>query len=186
MIMRRTEYIPHLLLAITIAGTLFVISASMATAQTFVPLAPAPGGTRLGDLYGTNGSLADFFNKVFVAMIAVGAILGVLRLAFAGYLYMTTDAFHQKSHAKQVIGDVILGLLLLLSIWLILRQINPNLLDLNVFRNANKVQIVTPTRPAATNQAPANSLPAAPATAPGSTGTGSSGAGSSGGGGSGW
>ncbi len=151
--MRRAQFISHLLLAATVAGICFIVGADIAGAQTFVPLSPAPGGSRLGNLYGST-SLADFFNKVFVAMIAVGAILAVLRLAFAGYLYMTTDAFHQKSHAKQVIGDVILGLLLLLSIYLILRQINPQLLNLDVFRNANQVQVVNPARPAATNLSP--------------------------------
>jgi hypothetical protein len=103
----------------------------------FVPLAPAPSGTRLGNLYDAT-SFADFINKLFNAALAVGAIAAVMRLAFAGYLYMTTDAFGQKSHAKSVIGDVILGLLLLLSIWLILRQINPQLLNLDVLKNVPK------------------------------------------------
>lgn len=110
----------------------------LAQAQSgFVPLAPAPSGSRLADLYGAN-SLDSLINKLFNAAIAAGAILAVLRLAFAGYLYMTTDAFGQKSKAKEVIGDVVLGLLLLLSIWLILRQINPDLLNLDIFRNAPK------------------------------------------------
>jgi hypothetical protein len=127
---------------LTLAGTttaFYLIATEFASAATFYPLAPAPGGTRLGDLYGSN-SLGQFFNRVFIAAIAVGAILAVLRLAFAGYLYMTTEAWGQKSRAKEIIGDVILGLLLLLSIWLILRQINPNLLNLDFTRNVRQVQ----------------------------------------------
>lgn len=100
-------------------------------AGTFYPLANTPAGSRLGDIYSSQ-NLGAFANKVFYAAIAVGAILAVLRLSYAGYLYMTTEAWGHKSHAKQVIGDAILGLLLLLAVWLILNQINPNILNLNV------------------------------------------------------
>jgi hypothetical protein len=122
------------LIAINIA---LLASVSIAHAQTFVPLAPAPGG-RIGELYSAT-SLTDFINKLFNAAIAIGAILAVLRLAYAGYLYMTTDSFGHKSHAKTVIGDVIIGLLLLLSIYLILRLINPQLLNLDVLKNLQPV-----------------------------------------------
>lgn len=124
-------------LAAVALGTcaLALISVDFAHAQgSFVPLAPAPSGSRLGQIY-TSNSLTAFINGLFTAAIAVGAILAVMRLAFAGYLYMTTDAWGQKGKAKEVIGDVIMGLLLLLSIWLILRQINPKLLDLDILQS---------------------------------------------------
>jgi hypothetical protein len=107
--------------------------ASVAHAQAFAPLAPAPSGSRLGTLYGSS-SLTDFVNKLFNAALALGAILAVLRIAFAGYMYMTTDAWGQKGEARTIIGDVVLGLLLLLSIWLILKQINPKLLNLDILQ----------------------------------------------------
>ncbi len=117
------------------ACALALLSVDFAHAQgSFVPLAPAPSGSRLGQIY-TSNSLTGFINGLFTAAIAVGAILAVMRLAFAGYLYMTTDAWGQKGKAKEVIGDVIMGLLLLLSIWLILRQINPKLLDLDILQS---------------------------------------------------
>lgn len=147
-----------LIFAVALAG---VLGVEAAHAQgSFVPLAPAPGGSRLGDLYGTTTtSLGSFINKLFVAALSLGAILAVLRLAYAGYLYMTTDAWGTKGKAKEVIGDVIIGLLLLLSIWLILRQINPQLLDLNVLKNLKPLPAVqqstqqtqTYQRPADTN-----------------------------------
>ena len=115
----------------------------IASAQTFVPLAPAPAGTKLANLYSSQ-DLPTFINNLFTASIAIGAILAVLRLAYAGYRYMTSDAFGTKSDAKQVIGDVIIGLLLLLSIWLILRQINPDLLKLDVLRNVKPAATTLP------------------------------------------
>jgi len=100
----------------------------------FVALAETPGGSRLGNLYESQ-DLGQFINRLFTAALSLGAILAVLRLAFAGYLYMTTDAWGQKGKAKEVIGNVVLGLLLLLSIWLILKQINPQLLQLDFLKN---------------------------------------------------
>lgn len=131
-----------MMLLYTVAATVHAQQDETGVVQTFnpnecttkfCPLSPAPGGSRLADLYSSE-SLSSFVNKIFVAALSVGAILAVLRLAFAGYLYMTTDAWGQKGKAKEVIGDVVLGLLLLLSIWLILRQINPQILDLDAFR----------------------------------------------------
>lgn len=123
----------RLVATLPIAIMLYVIGTDMAHAQTFKALAPDVGTGRVSNLYGST-SLAEFINRLFYAAIAVGAILAVMRFAFAGYLYMTTDAWGQKSKAKEVIGDVILGLLLLLSIWLILRQINPQILDLSILK----------------------------------------------------
>lgn len=121
------------LLLLAICNLVLLGAASAAHAQAFYPLAPVPSGTRLGSLYGST-SLGDFVNKLFNAALALGAILAVLRIAFAGYMYMTTDAWGKKGDAKTIIGDVVLGLLLLLSIWLILKQINPDLLKLNVLQ----------------------------------------------------
>jgi hypothetical protein len=102
----------------------------------FVPLAPSDG-SKLGTLYSNSPSLATFLSNLFAAALSIGAILAVLRLAYAGYLYMTSEAFGQKTHAKEVIGNAVLGLLLLLSIYLILYQINPDILKLNFLQNIN-------------------------------------------------
>ncbi len=108
-------------------------------AGAFVPLAPTPDSSKFGQLYGTS-SLATFLNGLFVAAISIGAILAVLRLAYAGYEYMTSDAWGSKSHAKEIIAETVLGLLLLLGTWLTLNQINPKLLDLNILRNVSSAQ----------------------------------------------
>ncbi|MEY4747286.1 MAG: hypothetical protein RLZZ416_335 [Candidatus Parcubacteria bacterium] len=104
---------------------------TIALAQgTFVPLADISQSPRLSGLY-DSGNLADFVQKLFTFALIVGAIGGVLRLAYAGYLYMgQSDMWSHKGEAKQIIGDVTLGLILLLAIYLILRQINPDILSL--------------------------------------------------------
>src|SRR3989338_11101990 len=104
-------------------------------AQGFVPLAVTPGGSKLGQLY-SSGNFSDFINGLFKFAIAIGAIVAVLRIAYAGYLYMgAADMWSTKSEAKRILGEVTLGLLILLAIWLILNQINPDILQLNAFKN---------------------------------------------------
>lgn len=104
----------------------------------FAPLADlgSQGGSKLSTIYGSNG-LRDYVNALFTFALSLGAILAVLRIAYAGYMYMGTDSWGNKNDAKKIIGDVVVGLLLLLSIWLILYQINPHLLDLNVLNQVS-------------------------------------------------
>lgn len=95
----------------------------------FVQLADTSQSPLLNQAYQTNG-LANFINALFKIAISVGAILAVLQLTYAGFLYMSSEAFGEKSHAKEVIGNAVLGLVLLLSVYLILYQINPDLVSL--------------------------------------------------------
>lgn len=103
----------------------------------FVPLESFGGSRKLADAYNTP-ELGPFIQKVFVGAISLGAILAVLRLAWAGFTYMASDLPGVKSSAKEIISDTFLGLFLLLGIWLILYQINPDILKL-------KINITNPT-----------------------------------------
>lgn len=120
-------------LVIFFAATL-VFADTQACTNQFCPLAPLDDSTKLGQLYATQGDLSTFVNSLFTFAITAGAILAVLRLAYAGYLYMGSDMWSSKSRAKEVIGDVTLGVLLLLAVWLILYQINPDILSLRALQ----------------------------------------------------
>ncbi|QQG38023.1 MAG: hypothetical protein HYS26_00505 [Candidatus Kaiserbacteria bacterium] len=102
-----------------------------ATPYGFVPLAEFKDTTRLNDLYNTS-DLGTFLNRLFFAAIAAGAILAVLRLAWAGFLYMSSDLWSKKEKAREDIRETFLGLFLLLGIWIILNQINPDILKLRI------------------------------------------------------
>ncbi len=127
-----------ILTACCIVGTLCIAFPQYAAA--FVPLSDGTSESSMFQTFYGSDDLGGFVNRLFQAALSIGAILAVLRLAYAGYVYMTSEAFGHKSHAKEIIGDAILGLLLLLSIWLILYQINPEILNLNVL---TKIQNVT-------------------------------------------
>lgn len=114
----------------------YALFGAIAHAQgTFVPLSDANFQEIFNTGSSRGGDIATFINGAFKAALSIGAILAVLRIAYAGYLYMGTDMWHTKSHAKEILGDVVLGLLLLLGIYLILWQINPDLLRLDILRN---------------------------------------------------
>lgn len=142
--------LPHLICAVFVffMALPFFVHAQTPTAE-FYPLANVEG-SKLATLYASRGSLADFVSNIFTMAISAGAILAVIRLSWAGYLYMTTDSWGSKGHAKEVIGDVVLGLLLLLGIWLILWQINPDILKLR-FIETLKTNAPQPTQGAGVN-----------------------------------
>src|SRR5262245_41616599 len=131
---QKNNYMTHtrtaiILFLVVLVGFIF-LNAPTAIAQGtggsggFVPLSDA----NFSNLFGTppspseSGSLAKFLNSAFKAALSVGAILAVLRIAWAGFQYMTTDAIGSKQKAREILGDVVLGILLLLSIYLILYQ----------------------------------------------------------------
>ena len=90
----------------------------------------------------SNTDLATFFNVLFKGALVIGAMLAVLRLGYAGFVYMTTDVWSSKQSATTIIQETVLGLLLLLGVWIILNQINPNLLNLNILRNVQPAPTV--------------------------------------------
>ena len=113
---------------------------------TFVPLTNGLPNSSTGSALPTSlttffsqtgpGALAGFFNTAFTMALSAGAILAVLRLAYAGWLYMgAADMWGSKQHAKEVISNAVLGLLLLIGIWIVLYQINPCLLNLNILQS---------------------------------------------------
>lgn len=78
--------------------------------------------------------------------------MAVLRIAYGGYLYMgSADMWGNKQQAKETIGDAIIGLLLLFAVYLILNQINPNLLNLNVKSDITPIQSTTDGTPTNAN-----------------------------------
>ncbi len=118
-----------------------VVPALALAAGGFVPLTKDADFQKIFGVSANSGNnaqdLGTFINSAFKITLSIGAILAVLRIAWAGYQYMSSDAWGEKSHAKEILGDVTIGVLLLLSVWLILNQIDPTILQL-------KIKYVTP------------------------------------------
>ena len=97
----------------------------------FIPLA-CTDGSKLEATYKSEG-LSAYINQLFVMAISVAAMAAVLRLVYAGYIYMgSSGMWGSKAKAKEIMNEVALGLLLLLAVYLILNQINPDILKLTI------------------------------------------------------
>ena len=97
------------------------------------------GSSFLTKIFSADAKMSEFVNTLFFSAVSVGAMLAVLQIARAGALYMGSDAWGQKDKAKHLMQDAVIGLLLLLAIVLILRQINPQLLNLEVLNRIEKL-----------------------------------------------
>ncbi len=97
----------------------------------FVQLVPL-GQLGTGD---SNTSLAQYVNNLFVLVISLAAMLAVLRIIVGGFEYMTqTMNPKATSKARETIQNAAIGLILLLSTYLIFSTINPGIVDLNALR----------------------------------------------------
>jgi len=131
----------HLVIQAIMLVSILIVMTSIAFAQTgttagFQPLVdlPAQAPVKLGGIYKAD-DLSVYFNKMFFFAISLGGILAVGRLAYAGWLYMLGESYGNLKKAKEIVGDVTIGILILLSIWLILNLINPQLLNLDILNS---------------------------------------------------
>jgi hypothetical protein len=81
---------------------------------------------------GSTPTLVGYLNAIFSLTISVGAMLAVIRIALAGFQYLSTDAWGSKEEALGTIRAVLIGLIVLLLSVVILRTINPDLLNLDI------------------------------------------------------
>lgn len=112
------------------------------SAVLYQAVATIPGQEQspvISQLFDPNQNLETFINNAFKIAISVGAILAVLRIGWAGYLYIASDLWTNKAKGREILQDVALGLLLLIAVYIILNQINPEILNLNAIRGFQQV-----------------------------------------------
>ena len=80
---------------------------------------------------------SKFFNGMFMFGISIAAFLAVLMIAVGGIQYMSTDAVSGKSEGKERITYAVMGLLLVLFSWILLRQINPEILNFDFLNTSS-------------------------------------------------
>ena len=125
--MHRYRFI--LTLALISATLIPVLTAAQTNSNTFVPLANYEG-SQLQDVYGSGtNAFGITLNSFWGIALSIGAFAAVLRIVYAGFLYEGGDFWDKKQKGREILKDVVIGLLLLFGIWLILYQINPCLLD---------------------------------------------------------
>jgi hypothetical protein len=88
----------------------------------------------------TGVTLVDYMKGIFVATIGLAIVLAVIEIVIGGIEYVAAAVPSSKEDAKKRIGGAVMGLLLILLAWVLLKALNPALL--NVGLNLEKVAVV--------------------------------------------
>lgn len=113
-----------------ILGIIFITSAFLLPTITFalqpytllVPSLPGIGN-------GKTTTFDQWLPAAFKLAIAIAAGLAFVMITFGGVTYATTDAVGPKSQGKDYIKNAVIGLLFVISAWVILNTINPEILS---------------------------------------------------------
>ena len=76
------------------------------------------------------GDLGTFINAIIAFITAIMGVIAVIMIMYEGFVYMRSDNVDFKTRTRGNIVKVVLGFLLLLSTYVILKTINPDLLNL--------------------------------------------------------
>jgi hypothetical protein len=102
-------------------------TASTTTVDTVAPAPPGPGETSIADFLCTPDiSLYTCINRLYRFGIVAGFFIAVVMIVIAGYLYMTGGE-KGKEKGKSYISSTIVGIVILLTSYILLNQINPDL-----------------------------------------------------------
>ncbi len=75
-------------------------------------------------------AFTEYMNKIIKLFIGICAVLAMVMIVIGGIGYMTSELVSSKENGKTQMTQAVLGLLIALGAWLILNEINPNLLNL--------------------------------------------------------
>lgn len=108
-----------------LVGLFAAIGVAQSADQGYTLLEPLPGTETAP---GTSVGLSGYFEAVFAFGISIAGIFAVLMIVIGGIQYITAYGNpSQAENAKNRIWQALIGLLLVVSAWLILYTINPDL-----------------------------------------------------------
>lgn len=82
-----------------------------------------------GAAKGTEVSLTEYIRYLYLAGLGLIGLAALVALIIGGLIYMLSDTVFKKDQAKGMIQGAIFGLVLALSAYLILKTINPDLVN---------------------------------------------------------
>lgn len=125
-----------MLAIICITGTSSVVLAQQGANPANNPppdytlLEPLPNLTGKGPDVVTTVKFSDYVSYTFNLFIALAAAAAVFMIVFGGFQYMTTDSWKGKTEGMTKVKNALLGLLLVLGSYLLLRTIDPRLVEI--------------------------------------------------------
>lgn len=142
------------LLTLIFAGIGIIPAIAIAQqAGQFVPLVPDFPQIKVNSY-----NLPNLLNAFYGVAVGIAGLLAVIMVSIGGFKYMLSESVFSKSDAKEQITDALIGLGIVLAAVVLLKVINPDLINLDILRKmrASPPQIIVPAAPNA---------PAAPAAA---------------------
>jgi len=133
MIKKTSYFFILLLLLVGVVSPVLAVPAwdePKATPQDYTFEVGIPGVISAGHTAGVNG-LPDLLKKIVFFLYIIGAIIAFVTILLAGFKYMTSQGNMSKTKdAVDQITKALIGLFLMLSAYLILYTINPDLVKL--------------------------------------------------------
>jgi hypothetical protein len=136
---KKIRTISALSITAIIAG-IFLFPTVVALAQEgYKPLVTLPGIFTAGEA--TNP--VEIIKGIYGIAIGIGSVIATVMIIWAGFEYMYQESITGKSAARERITNAFLGLLVILGSYILLRTINPALVEFNLLlpggRGANGV-----------------------------------------------
>lgn len=117
-----------ILLGTILSIALFLPFSSLLAAEGYTLLAPLPG---LPETLDGDNILGTYLPAIFKLAIGLAAVTAVVMIVISGFQYMSSDAIMGKTAGKERAKNAVIGLILIIVSWLILNEINPNLLNVS-------------------------------------------------------
>ncbi|MEN9405278.1 MAG: hypothetical protein RLY47_237 [Candidatus Parcubacteria bacterium] len=117
----------------------YLASASILTVASIASAAPSDY-LIVKDLpfIGQSADFGSYLNGLFQLGIGIAVTLAVVMLVINGIQYMFSDIPGVKIASKNNLGNIVWGLILAFSAWLILYTINPNLVKFDLVRSLDQ------------------------------------------------
>lgn len=115
------------LLAIAFLVSPLGVGRALGQSSSYIPIEDVPG------FEGETGTdFLTYLNNLFVALVWIGGISAMFMIMLGGFWYVTSAGNTARiAKAKDIMGDAIVGLILVIGSWLILYTIDPNLTKLH-------------------------------------------------------
>ncbi len=85
----------------------------------------------LGGNIKDEATFSEYISGLFKLSMGLAVVLAVFQISYGGFLYITSDSFTQTSLGRKKVQAAVTGLLILLTSYLLLNTINPDLVNLN-------------------------------------------------------
>lgn len=124
--------------------TIIPIQQVLAADSTYTLLEPLPDVMNSGATPQPEVNLTTYIKDAINLLIALSAVAAVFMIVWGGLQYMTTDSWGGKSAGIEKLWNAVIGLLMVLSTYLILHTINPKLVDIATIPTLTGLQTSSP------------------------------------------